>query len=402
MASTAYVYADQGATCRGRNPCCAQSPGFFALASVLVARLGHRVSDRDPHSQPSRIGKRPRPGRSTERAAIRAARGLFEDEQMPVQEVDTANDIGKDLYVDLIDEGVFTGELVALQVKGGASYRAISGAHRIRTTAHDRLLWANSPVPVFGIVHDPGDDALYWANLTAWSRAQGAVPETLAVTMSTWALTPRTLGDFLAEARSFLAASGPPALLGLADEDVDLQIQAIRDAFALGRRDPRPLLLVRRSILYLADEALAQAVRVLTLALPRAHGDIWWTPHNWIDPEVRARMSSELSQWNLQEAIRLLSFPDGDEWTRGGLGQDIAALVGSGWGPDVTRLLEDVAMRASLDAAWPALMLLVDAAGDDGPEVFDSVVPQSAALRTSTVVKELGSVLAEHGSACLW
>jgi hypothetical protein len=132
--------------------------------------------------------------------------------------------------------------------------------------------------------------------------------------MSMWALAPSTLGDFLAEARSFLAASGPPALLGLADEDVDLQIQAIRDAFALGRRDPRPLLLVRRSILYLADEALAQAVRLLPLALPRAHGDIRWTPNNWIDPEVRARMGFELSQWSIQEAVGLLSFPDGHEW----------------------------------------------------------------------------------------
>ena len=42
---------------------------------------------------------------------------------MVVQEVDTANDIGKELYVDIAQDGRFSGELIALQVMGGRSYR---------------------------------------------------------------------------------------------------------------------------------------------------------------------------------------------------------------------------------------------------------------------------------------
>ena len=77
-------------------------------------------------------GKRSRPGRPAERAAIRAVTAVFENAGMVVQEVDTANDIGKDLYVDLAQDGRFTGELIALQVKGGGSYRGPHGSHRLR------------------------------------------------------------------------------------------------------------------------------------------------------------------------------------------------------------------------------------------------------------------------------
>ena len=146
-ASTAYVYADERATCRGRNPCRAQSPGFFALVSAIVAREDPIPAIEDWQAPPSRSLDRARghPGCSRPLRRRRDARPGGRHGQRH----------RKDLYVDLIYAGVFTGELVALQVKGCSSHRTTSGAHRIRTTAHDRLLWANTPVLVFGIVHDP-------------------------------------------------------------------------------------------------------------------------------------------------------------------------------------------------------------------------------------------------------
>lgn len=327
---------------------------------------------------------------------------LFEDAGMVVQEVDAANDIGKDLYVDLAQDGRYTGELIALQVKGGRSYRGPNDSHRLRASADDRDLWANSTIPVFGVVHDPDCDTLYWINLTSWSRAHLAQGGDLSATTSTWALSSQSLQNFLTEARAFLRASGPPALLGLADDDEDQQIRALYDAFALGRTDPRPLLLIRRCVMSLSDDALVAAIRILNLALLVSHGDIYWHPGNWIDERVRARVSQELSDWSVPEATRLLSLPDGEEWSRGGLGQDVAALIASGWGPDVQHLLETVATTQPFAAAWPALMLLVNAAGEDGPATFAEIVQRSPALRSSDVVAELGSVLAEHGSAYLW
>jgi hypothetical protein len=68
-------------------------------------------------------GKRVRANRPTERAGIRATAAVFEDANSLVQPVDGANDIGKDLYVDLTAENRVTGELIAVQVKSGTSYQ---------------------------------------------------------------------------------------------------------------------------------------------------------------------------------------------------------------------------------------------------------------------------------------
>jgi hypothetical protein len=79
----------------------------------------------DSNAEPAnrRAGKRTSRNRPTEKIGARVATGLFEDAGMIVQQVDQANDIGKDLFVDLADDGVFTGDLIAVQVKSGPSYR---------------------------------------------------------------------------------------------------------------------------------------------------------------------------------------------------------------------------------------------------------------------------------------
>jgi hypothetical protein len=224
-------------------------------------------------------GKRVRPNRPVERAAARAVTAVFEDANFLVQAVDGANDIGKDLYVDVTEAGRVTGELIAVQVKGGGSYRR-KGGYAIPFSADDLALWATSTVPVIGIVHDPDGGWLHWVNLTAWARAQTTPPSPMEVLVaSTWRLDARTLAAFVAEARGFLAASGPPALVGLVDPDPGVQRAAIYDAFALGRRDPRPLLLLRAALRYISDqEPLQLAISVLTLCV--GHGDIFWHAGN--------------------------------------------------------------------------------------------------------------------------
>jgi hypothetical protein len=349
----------------------------------------------------ARPGKRPRPGRRVERAGVRAVIALLEDADMAVQEVDLRNDIGKDLYVDLHENGVFRGEMIAIQVKSGVSYRDRSGGHRIPASRDDRALWAGSSVPVFGVVFDPSDKRMYWANLTAWARTQPTHEAASSVRCSSWTLDAHSLASFVTEARTWLAAIGQPTMLGLADNDPQRQVDAVYDAFALGRRDPRPLLLVRRSVMALAEPALALAVRVFNLLLPLSHGDIYWHPGNWIDPAVRSELTPHLTDWRYEEACRLLALPDVEEWNRGSLGQDVAWLIGSGWGPDVADLLKKVASRATFDVAWPALMMLVDGS-EDALGVLEEVVRDSPALRGKPEVLELEGVLHEYGSVSMW
>jgi len=246
-----------------------------------------------------RYGKRVRPNRPTERAAVRAVTGLFEDANMLVQPVDVANDIGKDLYVDLTEGNRATGEVIALQVKGGISYRRGTD-YAIPCRRDDIALWAESTVPIFGFVHDPETGRLLWTNLTAWARAATtSVPVREAPVSGVWNLDRRTLPHFVSEARDFLRASGPPVLVGLADEDPAIQRSAIYDAFALGRRDARPLLLVQASLRYMEDPSVLRlAIHALCLCV--GHGDIYWTPRNWIDPVVRSKVRKEMN-WNYED-----------------------------------------------------------------------------------------------------
>jgi hypothetical protein len=288
---------------------------------------------------------------------------------------------------------------VAIQVKSGTSYKR-HGGYAITATAADVVLWAASTVPVFGLVHDPSEGRICWTNLTAWARTQRIGSGGTAVVSSIWSLSAQTLPQFVREARDFMSATGPPALVGLADRNPDVQLAAVFDAFALGRRDARALLLLRASLRYLRDrQPLRAAIHVLALCV--GHGDIFWHAGNWIDDSIRAQVRSELT-WSYDELVQLLSAADAEEYARGGRGEDIAAVIGNATGPDAPSRLEDVAIHAPHEAAWPALMLLVSDAAEDGLALFNRLVPQSSTLRSEPHVVELGVVLSEFGYAWLW
>ncbi len=74
-------------------------------------------------------------------------------------------DFGKDGYVDIAVDGELTGFCVAVQVKGGPSFRTRTG-YKIPTTARLRNFWKFSTTPVFGIVWDEDVDACFWTNVT--------------------------------------------------------------------------------------------------------------------------------------------------------------------------------------------------------------------------------------------
>ncbi|MEU1263500.1 DUF4365 domain-containing protein [Streptomyces cellulosae] len=81
--------------------------------------------------------------KKTERAAVNAARTFLEAHECVVQEVDTGNDYGKDLLVDLTEDLEITGESVAIQVKGGSSFFR-AGKWGIPAKIADLRLWLES------------------------------------------------------------------------------------------------------------------------------------------------------------------------------------------------------------------------------------------------------------------
>jgi Domain of unknown function (DUF4365) len=108
-----------------------------------------------------------RKNRKVETSATNAARTLFESCDFVFQEVNLANDYGKDAYVDTTEEGGLTGLCIGVQIKGGTSYRRPCGYGIPIDKAHEKV-WRNSNVPIGGIVFDPENEKLYWCNISGY------------------------------------------------------------------------------------------------------------------------------------------------------------------------------------------------------------------------------------------
>lgn len=341
--------------------------------------------------------KRVGAGRPAERAAIRVVQALFEDAEHIYQSVLGSNDIGKDAYVDIVVNREVTGDVIALQIKGGASFQRSRG-YAIPCTAEDRELWRSSSIPVFGVVHDAGK--LYWTNLTAWARSLPTDAEPPAAPVdATFGLDQRGLQSFLRQARAYLRADGPPALVDLASPDPMRQRAAVLDAFGLARHDPRPLLLLRGSLRYMHDRVvLAPAIHILTLTV--GHGDIFWTPDNWLPESICDAVRREL-RWSAGEVEQLIAVTEPGEWSRGNLGQDVHVLLDAD--PSVNDSVEHAYITTANDeVAYRCMLILIDAARDDPLAEMTRLIDLRPALAVDDFAIELRRQLEEDNSFRLW
>jgi hypothetical protein len=86
--------------------------------------------------------------------------------------------------------------------------------------------------------------------------------------------------------------------------------------------------------------------------------------------------------WSYFELCQLLRSVEFEEYQRGGMGQNVHTVV---WPPaiDSQAALEEVALRALVEAAWPALMMITENTGEAALDLYDRLVPKSYGLRTT-------------------
>jgi len=344
-------------------------------------------------------GKKGRRNRSIERAGVRATQGVFEDAGYLFQEVDLGNDIGKDAYVDLAEDEVFVGQMIAIQVKSGEKYRRGEN-YTIPCTLDDLAVWLGSLVPIVGVVYDLKAETLHWVDLTDWARKQSKdnPPKACPVDHQDL-LCATTLESVVLIMRDRLRALVDPPVLNLFSEHPLTQARAVWDCWALGRRDARALLLLRASLRWLADvEASWPAVQILSLATP--HPDVLWTDETRLPQETIDRLQASF-RWSREEAELLLGAPAGDMWHRGDLGQSVYMLLVAD--PDHDALLRAVVDHATDDEiAWASTRILVSLAGDNGLTVLDDLTAKSPLLQHDPSVTELRLTLVEHGHVALF
>lgn len=340
--------------------------------------------------------KRISPEKVTGKIAVNAVRDFFERNSQVYLEVDQSNDYGKDAYIDLAENGEVTGLVIAVQVKGGQSYRRDS-TYYIRYSSSDRNLWVDSSVPVFGIVHDEERSCLHWVNLTSElldrpSDKHGTVEAKIRLDESTWP-------DFYQHAVR-AAKLGGRSLLGLYSNSLGQQHAAISDCFAIGRFDPRAFIMLRRSLPYLPPESAEHAVYALAHCVTY-HPDRFWTEHNTVSDKARAEVLKSLN-WKASEAAYLLSLVDEENmFERGTIGQDVYLLLSSGWGPDTNFLFDEIIELAvkfgDMELAYKALVIIQYRAEGDAHALLFDIVRRHPGLFKDTQIRKLLVAVQIHG-----
>jgi hypothetical protein len=343
-----------------------------------------------------------RPNRKTERLAINASRTLFEEHNHVFQEIDLGNDFGKDVYVDIAQGQNVTGLCIALQVKGGVSYRRPGGYGIPLNNAHAEI-WMQSSIPIAGIVFDPKDGLLRWCNISEFLNSTPRPLPSYIPVESTRLLTPETLEtDFIPSYAGFHTQRVVgPAMLCLTSDDCSTQQSGLRDCFILGRSDARVLIMIRRLLSWYSKESLRLAVAILAHATP--HPDIIYHPKN-IVPHTVCQILRPHFHWTSAELFLLMTSVDWEEWHRGGQGQCVYSLICDD--PAIEQKIADLALTAlnigNDDLAFSAMYLAIYWARQEARQMYDRFIAIDSRFGELPLATELRSVLDYHDAVTLF
>jgi hypothetical protein len=336
-----------------------------------------------------------RKNRKLERTAVNAARALFEASGCVFQEVDQANDYGKDAYVDLGDGEKVSGHCIAVQIKGGEKYRRKNG-YMIPIENHEGV-WRESPLPVAGIVFDEKSSALYWCDIISFLDVHvGETIKSIPVSVDN-RLDSATIESTFKPAFREAAKrrSVGQAVLNLVSVNSRQRAIALMDCFGSGRSDPKVFILLRHLLAIFNREEFRGAVWILSHATD--HPDIFWTKDNWVPHEVEAEIRKAY-RWSNVEIVRLLTDVSWEEWQRGGLGQCVYSLLVED--PEIKLKMERVAVGAlrggNEEVAWAAFYLTLCWARQKAREKYQQLMADEPAFANLELVGEVRMILAEY------
>lgn len=328
--------------------------------------------------------KKLRIGTVSERGGVNAAKTLLERNRLVVQEYDTRNDYGKDLVIDLTEGDEITGAMVAAQVKGGMSFFR-GNMPFIPARLSDIRLWADSTVPVIGIVWRPQPEALYWVNLTEQCRALQAefkrrppAPNHVEEIRLSHPLRDDTLPHLIANMRVFAKSTSSDAYLLLLDHDDEIRREGVFACWTYGRGDARALILLRRMLPYLKGRSFLDGVWVLNALA--GNPDFFGHAGNWIPREIQSEAERHLV-WTAEEAATMyyeheLLDEEREGWQRGGTGQmlwHVLNPLGIRTHPPYKEALSLTVERRQMDAAYRILVALQWLAEDPMKAVTDAL-----------------------------
>jgi hypothetical protein len=343
----------------------------------------------------------------------RNAQTLLEGRGLVVAEVDGRSDYGRDLMVDITEGNEITGAVIGVQVKGDRRF-VCAGDWELLASPKDLRYWAESSVPVVGVIWDSDSGELRWKNLTEYARTDPAI--------STWppkrpsqaqplteravsfpkdhALNVTTAPQMIGQMRTYLRQISAPALLGLFDADDERRCHAVFDCWTVWRSDARAFHLLRRALPSLRGKGLLNAIVILSHLTP--HPDILWHANNWVPPEIEEEVQPTF-RWSHEEVCDLVCAVEDCGWERGSIGQCLWMLLIQD--PDLKRsTLPAIGLavaRDELEAAF-RLLLVHQYLAKDALAATRKALVQHPALATHELANELLVQIAESGRVSLW
>jgi hypothetical protein len=102
---------------------------------------------------------------ATSNIGLDFVRSIVRSHNCIFQEIDTTNDLGIDVIIEIVKDEKPTSKFIAAQIKSGKSYYdKKSNRCKIPIKKH-REYWSKHPMPVFGIVYIPEFENAYWVDI---------------------------------------------------------------------------------------------------------------------------------------------------------------------------------------------------------------------------------------------
>ncbi len=103
-----------------------------------------------------------------ERVGVHKVALIFLEEFGWIEREQTITDVGIDMQVEIVEDNIPTGQLLALQIKSGNSYfkEEKDNAFIFRGEKKHLEYWSNYSLPVFLILHNPTTNKTYWQRVT--------------------------------------------------------------------------------------------------------------------------------------------------------------------------------------------------------------------------------------------
>lgn len=253
-----------------------------------------------------------RVGHISERGGVNAVRALLESHGHVVDEVDGRSDYGRDLNVDITESAEITGVVIGIQVKGDRRFIR-DYWWELPTSDKDRYYWAESGVPVVGILWDPGTGEMRWVNLTEYARYRRAGGPPISQWVEGYesfspdivhfhkeqVLNGETLPRMMSAMRGYAKLHFSPRMLNILDVfslDPERSFNGVLYCWVVAHTDGRALMLLRRALPALSGDSLAKAIELLSMI----GGGI-----RWVSDEISSEVLGSF-RWSAQEVSYLV------------------------------------------------------------------------------------------------